>query len=237
MKTGKKGGKPIPPPTADDWANFRNITYFGRGHEKYDGGMRMPGSFGEPRWCVSNGGNESMAWNGEEYVLINVPCDALRPDAMSPQQAAEQAIARLSFTTPDVGFGPDPNNNRFGMLPVGFNVWFFPRGGTLQPASARDSVGGHEVNLSIGVKEITYQLGDGTILSCSGGGTPRPADLKRDIKSPDCGHQYEKKGEYTIVAMTTWQVDWTASGASGSQDITLSSSRSLSIGELHSVNR
>ncbi|MFX4271940.1 hypothetical protein ACQBAR_16085 [Propionibacteriaceae bacterium Y1685] len=41
MKTGKRNGKPIPPPTADDWANFRNITYFGRGHEKYDGGMRM----------------------------------------------------------------------------------------------------------------------------------------------------------------------------------------------------
>ncbi|MDN5724501.1 MAG: hypothetical protein L0G99_01035 [Propionibacteriales bacterium] len=186
---------------------------------------------------MSNGPDQAMAWDGSTYVLIKGTCDALKPDQMSPEQVAEQAIARLSFTTPDVGIGPNPDTNGLGMLVVGYNVWFFPEGGSMKPVTVSDSVGGHNVSLSIRVKEVLWDVGDGTTLRCEGGGSRRPGGLTSDTPSPDCGHKCQKRGDHTVIGLTTWQVDWTASGASGSQTVTLSNSRPLKIGELQSVNR
>ena len=60
--------------------------------------------------------------------------------------------------------------------------------------------------------------------------------------SPTCGYRYERTSEdqpgdrYTVTAVSMWAVTWTsATGASGTVNLELTSSEQLEINELQSV--
>ncbi|QGF22860.1 hypothetical protein [Raineyella fluvialis] len=81
----------------------------------------------------------------------------------------------------------------------------------------------------------TYDMGDGTRVTCTTS-TPWVAGAQPPgTPSPDCGHVYERPGTYTITATHRWNLSWTAMGQSGSFPLTNTASLVVTVGELASV--
>ena len=75
-----------------------------------------------------------------------------------------------------------------------------------------------------------------------------PAESKRwtnavepGQKSPTCGYAYEKpslpKGNYTVTAVTTWNVTWTVNNQSGVITVPAMQATQLPVGELQVLVR
>lgn len=86
------------------------------------------------------------------------------------------------------------------------------------------------------LSSIVWNMGDGTSVTCNGGGTAYVA-ADGSSESPTCGHTYQKTSadqsgqEYTVTATATWNITWSGGGQSGSQTVTFSDSTKLRIGE------
>ena len=137
---------------------------------------------------------------------------------------------RLPHGTPVIG--PDPHSNKWDMLAVGLPVWFW----TDDTASvdATVTMNGIPIQLSATRTTTTFDLGDGTELTCATAAR-RPAGADPMDSSPTCGHTYQRAGEYTVEATTWWNVHWSALGQSGRVSVPITASTPLTIGELESV--
>lgn len=160
------------------------------------------------------------------------------PPRLSPAQAAQIAVAQLRIPTVDVGIGPDPSDNEWGMLAVGFPVWLYADGDTsIGPVT--DSVGGVTVSIEASIASTTYSMGDGTKVNCDGTGTRYTSTVEPGSPSPTCGHVYEESslpgGSYTVTSTTTWAVTWTAGGQSGVINVPTVGTNDLPIGELQAI--
>jgi hypothetical protein len=162
------------------------------------------------------------------------------PLAVSPQQAAYIAFARLKLTAPKPGIGPPPSVNRWKMAAVGYPLWLWAEGNT-NPAPVSDTAGGLFVSLDASVSQIVYDMGDGTKVTCAGTGRKWGPWVKPGQPSPDCGHVYEKpslpKGNYTVTATTYWSVAWTVTGQTGTIPLVQSAQTTLPVGELQVLVR
>ena len=160
--------------------------------------------------------------------------------AISPQEAAQRAVARLTLTAPKPGIGPPPEINRWKMAAVGYPMWLWVEGNT-NPAPVSDSVGGLFVSLDARIQQISFDMGDGHTVRCATAGTKWTRAVKPAQKSPTCGYTYQQpslpKGEYTITATTTWAVDWNINGTTGTIPLTQSASTTLPVGELQALVR
>ncbi|HEX8508188.1 MAG TPA: hypothetical protein VF635_01635, partial [Propionibacteriaceae bacterium] len=162
------------------------------------------------------------------------------PVAVSPQQAAYIAFARLKLTAPRPQIGPAPSLNRWDMAAVGYPLWLWSEGNT-NPAPVSDSAGGLFVSLDADVSKIVYDMGDGTTVTCTGVGTKWGPWVTAGQASPDCGHVYEKpslpKGSYTVTATTHWSVAWTVTGQTGVIPFIQSAQTTIPVGELQVLVR
>lgn len=109
------------------------------------------------------------------------------------------------------------------------------------PYSATASAGGHSITAVAQVATVTWDMGDGTTVTC-GAGNPY-SQAFGVIDSPSCGHRYSQTsldqpgGTYTVTATSNWRVAWsTTTGASGVIELTTSTSTEVEILELQSVN-
>ena len=125
-----------------------------------------------------------------------------------------------------VPLGPD------AMTVVGMPVWLWvddPSRTTWGPASI--AAGGMTLTAEVG--SVTWDMGDGTTLTCGKG-----TEWKRGMggePSPTCGHTYEKQGSYTIRARSHWVARWSGYGQSGMIPVALSTSRQLDVGEIQVI--
>ena len=157
---------------------------------------------------------------------------------ITPEQAAAIAVARLTLPTVAPGIGPSPNLNQWKMAAVGYPLWLWADGPT-RTGPVTDSAGGLSVSLNARVSSLTFKMGDGTTVQCSGQGTEWTRAVKPGSESPTCGHSYTKPslpaGRYEVTAVASWAVSWTAGGQSGVIDVPVVSTRELPVGELQSV--
>lgn len=175
------------------------------------------------------------------------PAEPGEPDAepvpvvtITPYQAAVTAAAYLPLQPGKPTVGPPPQLNKWKMAAVGYPLWIWADG-DLNPAPVSRTVSGLSVSLDANLTKITYDMGDGTKLTC-GPGTPwRKGSVPAGTPSPDCGHTYAQpslpKGEYTITATTTWSVAWTAGGQSGTIPFTQTSTTTVPVGEVQTLVR
>ena len=159
------------------------------------------------------------------------------PPQITPQEAAQTAIARLQFTAAGPGAGPTSAANDLPFdAPVGYPVWLWADGGTTTNRTVNDAVAGMAVQITIHFDNLTWDAGDGTgSFTCGTGtkwvkGAAEPA-----AESPTCGHVYEEMGRYTITATTQWTITWEAGGESGTQPMAIAQSRPFDVGELQTV--
>ena len=151
---------------------------------------------------------------------------------------AVNLVATLRFPAPEPIFGPDPNNNEWKMLAVGFPVWMWTEGPTAVSTSASSS--GYTFRMTARWRSTTFHMGDGASVTCTSM-TKYSAAVKPGAASPNCGHVYTKpslpKGKYTVRAVADWDVTWSVAGFSGVLPAYNEASASIPIGELVALNR
>lgn len=151
---------------------------------------------------------------------------------------AVSLVASLRFPAPKPIFGPDPNNNEWKMLAVGFPVWLWTEGPTTVSTSANSN--GFTFQLSARWRSTTFHMGDGTSLTCTSMAT-YSTSVKPGTPSPNCGHIYTQpslpKGKYQVRAFADWDVTWSVAGFSGVIPAYNEASASIPIGELTALNR
>ncbi len=158
------------------------------------------------------------------------------PPVISPEQAAQQVIAKLKFTAADPQAGPNRDHHDFPFdTAVGYPVWLWTTGGTGSD-SVTESVGPLEVSISIKVDRVIWNLGDGATLRCDKG-TKWRRGTTAGMKSPTCGHVYKAPGRYTIEATSQWTITWSAGGESGTMPYSITADRPFEVGEIHVLVR
>lgn len=147
-------------------------------------------------------------------------------------RAVAEAAASLEVPPPELQVGPDPSMNKWGVLAVGLPVWVWSEDpGPLSTSIEQDGLG---VSITADRGAVTIDWGDGTTSVCQTM-TPRPVAIDPLTSSPDCGHTYLTKGDYTISATASWNASWQAAGSSGSASLSSVSSYTLPIREFVSV--
>lgn len=150
-----------------------------------------------------------------------------------PVVLARQAAATLDLPRQAVRIGPDPSLNRWDMLAVGYPLWLWREGGDTITESV--SLGGASLTMTAGYRSTTYDMGDGTTVTCTTT-TPWVAGAQPPgTPSPTCGHTYRRPGDYTVTATHTWDLNWSAMGETGTFPLTNVSSAPVEVGELASL--
>lgn len=164
------------------------------------------------------------------WACLNTPGEPA--PAIDVNALGRQAAASLTVPQPVLVLGPEPSVNQWNALAVGLPVWIWAE---QQPAiNTTTSQQGIDIHLSAVRGAITIDWGDGTTTVCKTT-TPRPAGNDPMAKSPDCGHTYLKRGDYTITATAEWATTWTALNTSGTVQLTNTGTRQLPISEFEAV--
>ncbi len=160
--------------------------------------------------------------------------------AVTPEQAAYIASARLRLTAPKPVIGPPPDLNEWGMAAVGYPLWLWAEG-ELDPAPVADSVFDLSVALDARLVEVVFDMGDGGKVRCSDLGTRWTRSVEPGTKSPSCGYAYQEPslpaGSYIVTANAVWAIDWSINGTSGTIPFFQSASTKIPVGELQVLVR
>ena len=151
----------------------------------------------------------------------------------TPAQLAQQAVAAMRLTGPQIHMTIDAS--QVGLVGVPLWLWTDVSPTTWGPNAATASVPGLAVTANAKATRIVWSMGDGHTQVCENPGTPYRTG---EVHSPTCEYVYstassgQPNGAFPVTARTTWQVDWSGGGQSGSLTLTRSSSTSVRIGEL-----
>jgi len=185
-----------------------------------NGQQGRPGPPGqEGTWYV-----ESCLQGGEWVVdpqsLTWVPVGAAAPGGPqqpappSPAQLAEIARRQLQF--PGLAIATSPQGEQLVSLPT----WLWLADGW-RTVSATVSVPGVSVTATAAPSSVTWSMGDGASLTCSGPGSPFPAGGNPKAASPDCGYTYHKSSAgqpneaFAVTVTVHWIVTWAGAGQGG----------------------
>lgn len=154
----------------------------------------------------------------------------------TPRELADQAVAQMDFRAGQIGLAPPTDT----MSVVGADTWLWianPGETTTGPITRTASAGGTTVTATATIDRIEWDMGDGTVVTCTGPGTPY-LKVHGNADSPDCGHTYTRSSanqpgeQYTITATTYWTIAWSGGGQSGTLAMDFSRSTQVRVGEI-----
>ncbi|SFK53804.1 hypothetical protein SAMN05421835_123119 [Amycolatopsis sacchari] len=200
---------------------------------------------------IQQGGQPGGAWYvwrcsgpGTADALYRLPVwipDGQAPGAPalpSPQELAQQAYNQLRLPSP--GIRANPVGDQLVNLPT----WLWIDGSTFGPQSATASVPGVSVTATATPQTVTWNLGDGTSVTCRGAGTPFPSGGDPVASSPDCGHTYKRSSlgrpgnAFPVYATVHWSVTWSGAGQGGTfPGLTTAGTSSFVVLESQALNR
>jgi len=162
-----------------------------------------------------------------------VPAEATLP---SPQELAEQARAQLRLPSPRIQANP------VGEKLVSLPTWLWLDRSSWDAQRATAAVPGVSVTAVATPTSVSWSMGDGENVSCSGPGTPFSAGRNPAAASPDCGHTYHRSSasapahQFAVRATVHWTVAWSGAGASGTfPDMTTSGSAAFRVAEVQAL--
>lgn len=169
-------------------------------------------------------------------ALADEPPAATAPTEAQVRNMVTHVLVQLQVPRPVINLGPDPSVNEWNMAVVGYPLWLWTSEAPARSASI--TAYGYTFVLNARRDSVTFDLGDGTTLSCATT-TPWPGESAIGVPSPTCGHTYTTPslpaGAYTITATAHWTVHWSALGYSGDIAMPLTTSRTVRVGELQSL--
>ncbi|MGB3955996.1 MAG: hypothetical protein WBL05_12060 [Brooklawnia sp.] len=189
-------------------------------------------------------GDQQLCWTPNQGLssvdagTVQVCHDATTPDlpdspaATDPALLAAQAVAQLTVPAPQISISPHPSDNKWNQLAVGLPIWAW----TEDPGPITTSISqqGIDIQLQANRGSVTFDWGDGTTSVCHLM-RPRPATMDPLTPSPDCGHTYLRKGDYTITATAGWAVNWQALGQTGALPLNSTATIQVPIREFRAV--
>ena len=155
-------------------------------------------------------------------------------------QAARELVTQMQLEGIEIGMVPS-SVEESGTGAVGLPAWMWvdntdnPR--AWGPYTVSKDVDGVAVQATARPVRVTWNMGDGTQVVCEGPGTVYQEQFGKE-ESPTCGHTYMEMSNptYTVTAVTTWSVDWSAAGESGVIETVTRSSQDVRIGEFQALN-
>ena len=165
-------------------------------------------------------------------VAVPLPAPDGTPAAADPAVLAAQAVARLSVPAPSIMISPHPSDNQWGVSAVGLPLWVWAD----DPGPLTSTVTEQGINIVMQANRgsVQFDWGDATSSVCNQM-RPRPANLDPLTPSPDCGHTYLHRGDYTITATAGWAVTWQALGQSGTLPLSSSATSAIPVREFQSL--
>ena len=165
-------------------------------------------------------------------VAVPLPAPDGTLVAADPGVLAAQAVARLSVPAPAIMISPHPSDNQWGVSAVGLPLWVWAD----DPGPVTSTVTEQGINIVMQASRgtVTFDWGDGTSSVCNQM-RPRPANLDPLTPSPDCGHTYLRRGDYTITATAGWAVTWQALGQSGTLPLSTRTTSAIPVREFQSL--
>lgn len=168
----------------------------------------------------------------------------------TPAQAAGLAKNLLLITSINIGMAPTykvHSDDPVGTTPyrrtwVGIPVWLWvdnPTAQTWGPEAVTATYGGVTVTVTAIAGQVTWNSGGGQSVTCGLGTHFDEAAMANQaaVDSPTCGYRYQRQGNYTVTATTSWVVQWTGGGQNGTFAMpTTTSSAPVKVGQLESVN-
>lgn len=159
------------------------------------------------------------------------------PDlAPAPIDVARLTRARLGLPKPAPAASPA------GTQLVNLPTWLWLTSGW-ETVTATASVPGVVVTATARPSSVTWALGDGAHVTCTGPGTPYRAGVDPRAASPDCGHTYRRSsaaqrgGAYAVTVTLHWTVTWAGAGESGTfPELTTTSTASFRVAESQALN-
>ncbi|WP_434447656.1 hypothetical protein [Lentzea sp. E54] len=172
----------------------------------------------------------------DSHGPVWIPAGANATPSLTPEQVAQIAHKQLRLPTPSITASPS------GTQLVHLPTWLWLSSGWL-PSTATASVPGVSVTATAKPTSATWSMGDGTIVTCTGAGTPFQPGSDPKAPSPDCGHTYRtssagQAGQAFPVAVTVhWTVTWAGAGQSGTfPDLTTTATAAFRVTESQALN-
>lgn len=137
-----------------------------------------------------------------------------RPVLPSPAELAQTARKQLRLPAPTIAANPA------GEQLVNLPTWLWLSNGWTT-TSATASVPGVSVTAVATPTSVSWSMGDGSTVVCSGPGTPFTTDSNPTKASPDCGHTYRSSSAsqpgqaFPVSATVQWTVTWSGAGQGG----------------------
>ncbi|WP_235922135.1 hypothetical protein [Lentzea tibetensis] len=154
----------------------------------------------------------------------------------SPAELAQLARKQLRLAAPTIA--TSPSGDQLVHLPT----WLWLSTGWA-PISATASVPGVSVTAVATPTAVTWSMGDGSTVSCTGPGTPFRASLDPTSGSPDCGHTYRRSSArqpgqtFPASATVHWTVTWSGAGQGGTfPDMTTTGNAAFRVAESQALN-
>jgi hypothetical protein len=160
---------------------------------------------------------------------------------VDPAALAQQAVDSMRLTAITLGIAPralsdDPASMGLVGLPVW--MWTTPTATTWGPNTASASAAGVTVTATASVERVEFDMGDGTVVTCTRLTDEYHASFGPARQSPSCGHVYQQTSAdqpndaYAVTATSHWVADWSGGGQSGAITFELSITERLRIGEM-----
>ena len=159
-------------------------------------------------------------------------------DAVDAGALASGAWDVSRIPLPDINLNPSEERDQVVNVPT----WLWVDGWARVSATA--SAGGVTVLVTASPSHVEWDMGDGTVVTCAGPGTPYDEDRPADEQSTDCSHTYTRSSasqadaRYPIEATSYWHVTWSSStGESGDLGVVgRTSSIRVRVAEIQAVN-
>jgi len=152
-----------------------------------------------------------------DFVWVPKGTDPSAAPVVTPAQLAQQAYNRLRLPLPQANFNPKRSSSAGAATLVTIPTWFWVE--DWSGASQRTQAGGVWARVSAEPVGTDWYPGDGSAVSCSGGGVEWRQGM--DESDSSCKHAYrrssanEPDNRYTGRVVVTWRVTWRGSGGSG----------------------
>jgi hypothetical protein len=133
----------------------------------------------------------------------------------SPAELAAQARNQLRLPAPKIK--ANPAGDQLVSLPT----WLWLDPSSWSNISATASVPGVSVTAVARPTSVTWSMGDGGSVTCTGPGSPFPAGGDPKSASPDCGYTYrtssagQRAEAFPVSATVNWTVTWSGAGQGG----------------------
>jgi hypothetical protein len=166
----------------------------------------------------------------------------LREPPVDLEQLARHAVDEMNLRAIEIGLSVPDLPDR--MIYTGAPVWMWtadPSPATTGPNRLSASAGGVTVTARARLASITWSMGDGRRVVCTGERRARGTVYKPRYgmaESPTCGYRYKHPAaKVGIAAASHWVVDWAGSGQSGTFEFDLTRRTTRPVGEIQVLIR